>query len=995
MLHYKTLKKNIAYLLMSFAIFSYGQGNPSNLVKDWIIAQEKGIEPILPNFSYAGYHNGEIGLPSSFSQTVYNVTDPAYGAIANDGNSDKNAIIAAIAAAESNPNGGIVFFPPGEFHVNEATDDLNQIIRISKSNIVIKGSGSGLGGTTLIQNSYTNPSNPLQFWTAPYLFQFKPINTTRSHITNVVSDATRETFEVEVANTNGITAGQWVRLVLADDDPDLLLEEFAPYPVVSAYTKIGTEVNTWEIHKVASVSGTTVTFVEPMHKSINSNHNWSLETFPVIEEVGIQDLNYKGGMTTAFVHHSGWQQDSGWSGIEFNHSANGWVKNIEFSNMSNAAQFKLCAYSSAIQNRYTGNPGHAFISANASTGCLIGLNSDLSTGILHGCGVNGPAIGNTLWRNSHPTNGEGGTEIHANQPRANLIDACSGGMGMHYGGSIANQPNHLRHLVLWNFEGKGYTETNFEFWKNNQTYGKIIPPIVSGLVGFSISEDTSQSISGVDKQYQINESPGTHVDEHSLYETQLKHRLGSLPNWINTAITSENFENTKIIGWSSETYRGTANIPWTLNAKNTSGYINNTKQIYMQSRIKGLKSGKISGGISSFSVQCKDLWNTGNQRKIRLFINGQRIATKKHTGTEVYNFNVNNINIEGDFTIEIKNNSSKTADNTIAIDNVSWNSYAPVHPIAVETETHKNLKVGDTLTLTHAVYPYNAQDNSVTWTSSDTNTATIDANGFVTALNTGVAHMTVSSNDGNLTAVCSINIGSTETFQNNPINGWSTDSFIGVNGIQWTLDAKSITGYMDGKHIYMRSGKTGVTSETISGGIASLSVDCKDLWEAGEERTLELLVNGNVIQTLNHIGTEDYTFEVSDINIAGNVQIALRNASATDTNKSIALDNLYWSPYATTTNKGNTKNNKMTTVSIHPEYQVYPNPFKDKISIVLNGKASVVTLYNSSGSIVYHKKSNAKQVLEIQTTLKSFAKGVYFLKVTNEKETKTIKILKI
>ncbi|MGB2273789.1 MAG: DUF4955 domain-containing protein [Flavicella sp.] len=989
------LKKCIAFVLLTYSTFSYGQSNPSNLVKDWIIAQENGTEPILPNFSYAGYHNGEIALPSSFTQTVYDVTDPAYGAVANDGNSDKSAIIAAIAAAESNPNGGIIFFPPGEFHINETTDNLNQIIRISKSNIVIKGSGSGTGGTTLIQNSYTNPSNPLQFWTSPYLFQFKPTNTTRSHITSIVSNATRETFEVEVADASGIVPGQWVRLVLADDDPNLLQEEFAPYAVVSSYTKIGTEVNTWEIHKVASVAGTTVTFVEPIHKTINSNYNWSLETFPVIEEVGMQDLNYKGGMTTTFVHHSGWQQDSGWSGVEFNQVANGWIKNVEFSEMSNAAQFKLTAYSSAIQNRYTGNPGHAFISANAATGCLIGLNTDLTSGILHGCGVNGPSIGNVLWRNSHPTNGNSGTEIHASQPRVNLIDACSGGMGMHYGGGVSSQPNHLRHLVLWNFEGKGYTNTNFEFWKKNQTYGKIIPPIVSGLVGFSISEDTSQSISGTDKQYQINESPGSHVDEHSLYETQLTHRLGTIPSWINTAITLENFDNTKISGWSTETYKGNANISWTLDAKNTSGYINNTKQIYMQSGKKGLKSGTITGGIGSFSVECKDLWSTGNQRKIRLFINGQRIATKKHTGTEVYTFNVNNINIEGEFTLEIKNISSRTADNTVAIDNVSWTSYAPIHPIAVETASSKNVKVGDTLTLTKTVYPYNAIDKTVTWTSSDTNIATIDANGFVTAVSTGVAQMTVSTNDGNYTDVCAVNVGKTETFTNNPLNGWTTDSFVGDHNVEWTLDAKSLTGYMDGKHIYMRSGKTGITSETIQGGISSFSVECKDLWGAGEERNIELLINGNVVASLTHIGTEVYHFEANNINISGAIQIALRNASTTDTNKSIAIDNMYWSPYNATSNKSWKKNSSTTEASITKGHEVYPNPFKDSFNLLLSEDTATITLYNTSGAIIYQSQSEGKKEIEIQPSLTSIPKGVYFLKVSNSKETKTLKILKI
>ena len=111
--------------------------NSSALYQDWKISKDNQKDsnpandytPVLPDFSYAGYKNGEISLPSVFSQTHYNVLD--YGAVANDNLSDKAAIMAAIAAAEQNPNGGIVFFPPGQFIINDAdVDNLSEIIKI-------------------------------------------------------------------------------------------------------------------------------------------------------------------------------------------------------------------------------------------------------------------------------------------------------------------------------------------------------------------------------------------------------------------------------------------------------------------------------------------------------------------------------------------------------------------------------------------------------------------------------------------------------------------------------------------------------------------------------------------------------------------------------------------------------------------------------------------------------------------------------------------------
>ena len=60
---------------------------------------------ILPNFSYVGYHNGELPIPENTQLKVFNVTD--FGAKPDDGISDKNAIRKAIKAAENNGGGKV------------------------------------------------------------------------------------------------------------------------------------------------------------------------------------------------------------------------------------------------------------------------------------------------------------------------------------------------------------------------------------------------------------------------------------------------------------------------------------------------------------------------------------------------------------------------------------------------------------------------------------------------------------------------------------------------------------------------------------------------------------------------------------------------------------------------------------------------------------------------------------------------------------------------
>lgn len=66
--------------------------------------------------------------------------------------------------------------------------------------------------------------------------------------------------------------------------------------------------------------------------------------------------------------------------------------------------------------------------------------------------------------------------------------------------------------------------------------------------------------------------------------------------------------------------------------------------------------------------------------------------------------------------------------------------------------------VGDTIQLTAFVDPYEADDKTVEWTSSDESVATVDDEGLVTLVANGSAQITATTNDGALTASCNITI---------------------------------------------------------------------------------------------------------------------------------------------------------------------------------------------------------------------------------------------
>ena len=72
--------------------------------------------------------------------------------------------------------------------------------------------------------------------------------------------------------------------------------------------------------------------------------------------------------------------------------------------------------------------------------------------------------------------------------------------------------------------------------------------------------------------------------------------------------------------------------------------------------------------------------------------------------------------------------------------------------------TSLSLFTGNTATLTATVHPDNATNQNVTWESSNTEVATVDANGKVTAVGAGEATITVTTEDGCKTATCIVTV---------------------------------------------------------------------------------------------------------------------------------------------------------------------------------------------------------------------------------------------
>ncbi|NJM16397.1 MAG: hypothetical protein HC896_14390, partial [Bacteroidales bacterium] len=98
----------------------------------------------------------------------------------------------------------------------------------------------------------------------------------------------------------------------------------------------------------------------------------------------------------------------------------------------------------------------------------------------------------------------------------------------------------------------------------------------------------------------------------------------------------------------------------------------------------------------------------------------------------------------------------------------------PIHPTSVSITNcpSANMAIGATHDLNEEVLPANATNKTVSWSSSNTSVATVNASGMVTAVSAGPANITATTQDGGLTATCTINVSVVDDC-NLPI-GWTS-----------------------------------------------------------------------------------------------------------------------------------------------------------------------------------------------------------------------------
>ena len=497
--------------------------------------KENGREPILPDFSYSGYHYFNKPVPD-VTHPVFDVTK--YGAIPNDDVSDQPAIQAAIAAAQENGR-GVVFFPPGEFLVNTDTDKndegYNEPIYIYSSNIVLRGSGSREGGTIIRMVNYMVPP-PDRPGYVPSMFNFQPVSFSRSTLARITESAERETFWITVNNASRLSVGQWIWVSMTVRDAEGINAFIAPRSPsgLSELFDVGLDIR--EEHSIAEIQGNRIRLNAPLHTRVNQGA--AVQSLPHLEEVGVEDISFHGSFFESFVHHLNLIHNAGWKAFSFNRCVNSWVRRVSFMHVSGAIGFTVSAASSVYQVTIAGNKGHTAFNSQGSYGIWFGLSEDIAgqapystaplidaqrntraiPGQHHGTGMSHVSTGNVIYR--YDMSPDQPLDIHKTDPSyANLYDCVNNGrLSGSSGGGV--EPHHLRRLVFWNYNHGGDV-THYDFWAG---YLKFLFPIIVGFHGNPATFNESD--------LEILESNGEAVTPESLFDAQLELRLGTLPAWL-------------------------------------------------------------------------------------------------------------------------------------------------------------------------------------------------------------------------------------------------------------------------------------------------------------------------------------------------------------------------------------------------------------------------------------------------------------------------------
>ena len=276
----------------------------------------------LPDFSFAGYRNGGVALPSP--AVVKNVKLD-FGAVGDGVANDTQAFINAIAATGD----GALYVPPGRYKIT-------RVLQIRKSNFVLRGAGPSQT-TLFFPNSLTDVAGS-DGLTGKWAFYGGLIwiegSDTGTQVTSVSANAVRGSDMLSVASAASLAVGSSYRLVEIDDASHALAKHMEADLAGVGSDQFGyssdmaaedpKKIVDWTF-KIKSISGNVITLDRPLRLDVKSE--WQPKIYShvsSVKEVGIENLAIEFSGEAKKSH----LQEEGYNAIHMAYVDDSWVKNV-------------------------------------------------------------------------------------------------------------------------------------------------------------------------------------------------------------------------------------------------------------------------------------------------------------------------------------------------------------------------------------------------------------------------------------------------------------------------------------------------------------------------------------------------------------------------------------------------------------------------------------------------------------------------------------------
>ena len=444
----------------------------------------------LPDFSYAGYGFGLAPLPVD-AGTIVDVTD--HGAIPDDGLDDTKAVLRALAAANAVKGKVTLRFPKGRTQITE-------VLRITRSDIVLDGAGNGPGGSELwfprplrlIDQSHdydelreylvrekkqqVEPEHNIDYLFTEYSWAGGMILVGPEKSRPVSYDGSKDVRDPVLAT--GVSGKQFTRTLMVDNVSKLKVGDVVQVqwfsvdgpksrilkslygdtdlPIGSHHWTSPNRPVVVQATRVAAVRGKTVTLGDPLLHDVRADQPAVVADWKHLSNVGIQNLRLQFPEAPAFGHHL----EQGYNGIYMTGVFDGWVKKLTIDRSDSGILTDNAASLTISDVTITGDRrAHYSVHVGAVHNVLV-KDLKVENPVVHPVSINTRSTRSVFLRSV--VDKDAIIDQHSGSNHQNLfdqivmhIDPAQGKDGWHYqlwvgGGAPYWKPGHGLYNTLWN-----------------------------------------------------------------------------------------------------------------------------------------------------------------------------------------------------------------------------------------------------------------------------------------------------------------------------------------------------------------------------------------------------------------------------------------------------------------------------------------------------------------------------------------------------------------